>query len=307
LSCFVEREIAMSYRLVILGILAERAYYGYELKQTIERQHFAEYVRLSGGGLYYHLRKLREAGDIEEQTVEHEGKYPDRHIYRITQRGRNSLLALLRATLDDVAGRRVYDPLDAALAFAHLVPREEVLARLHHQLDAVYGQLVAMEVTHQLHQRVLARTADRASSPTKSESRYAHLLIDHNLALLQHEERWLQEAIHRIEEHDDFEARDVHLDAAEAGTDAPAFLSDPAFPSAYEIFESRLATMAEILAGYHRQLERAWQDYERQIAAHSDGELAQARQVYQQRMAKIRHAYEEAMRPLHDGAERGAF
>lgn len=294
----------MSYRLVILGILAERPYYGYELKQTIEQQHFAEYVRLSGGGLYYHLRKLREAGDIEEQTVEHEGKYPDRHIYRITQRGRNSLFALLRATLNDVAGRRVYDPLDAALAFAHLVPREEVLARLHHQLDAVYGQLVAMEVTHQLHQCVLARTADRVSSPTKSESRYAQLLIDHNLAFLQHEVRWLQEAIHRIEEDGDFEAHDAPLGVAEAGAEARALSSDPAFPSAYETFEARLATVAEILARYHRQLESAWQDYEHQTASHADGELMQARQVYQQRMAQLRRTYEETMRSLQDSVER---
>ena len=294
----------MSYRLVILGILAERPYYGYELKQAIEQQHFADYVRLSGGGLYYHLRKLREAGDIEEQTVEHEGKYPDRHIYRITQHGRHSLFALLRVTLNDVAGRRVYDPLDAALAFAHLVPREEVLARLHHQLDAVYGQLVAMEVTHHLHQCVLARTADRVSGPTKSESRYAQLLIDHNLAFLRHEVRWLQEALHRIEEDGDFEAYDTHLSATEAGVEARAWSSDPAFPNAYEPFETRLATVAETLDGYHHQLESAWQDYERQTASHADGELAQARQVYQQHMAQIQRAYEETMRSLQESVER---
>jgi DNA-binding PadR family transcriptional regulator len=41
----------MSYRLVILGLLAEQPRYGYELKQAIEERSFARYVPLSGGGL----------------------------------------------------------------------------------------------------------------------------------------------------------------------------------------------------------------------------------------------------------------
>src|SRR5438552_3008991 len=125
----------MSYRLILLGLLAEQPRYGYEIKQTIEARSFAEYVRLSGGGLYYSLHKLVDEGYIEEQMVEREGNYPDRHIYQITESGKQRLLQLLRETFSDLEGRRYYDPLDAAFAFASTLSVDEVIARMIHQLD----------------------------------------------------------------------------------------------------------------------------------------------------------------------------
>jgi DNA-binding PadR family transcriptional regulator len=286
----------MSYRLVILGILAEQPQYGYELKQTIARQHFAGYIRLSGGGLYYHLRKLREEGYLEEDAVEHEGNYPDRHIYRLTPRGRRYLIDLVRATLSDAAERRVYDPLDAALSFAHLVSREEVLARLQHQLDTVSGQLAALSLAQQLHRQVLKQTAEQASNPAKSESLYAQLVIDHNLARLQEEGRWLQKVIHHIEGQSDFEGQHFPSITAAAGEEAQALASDPALTRAYEIFEEKLTRATEALAIYHRQLDLAWQTYEQQVASRgSDGELQEARRRYQQRVRELRQGYEAAV------------
>lgn len=294
----------MSYRLVILGILAEQPQYGYELKQTIARQHFADYIRLSGGGLYYHLRKLREEGYLEEETVEHEGNYPDRHVYRLTPHGRRYLIDLVRATLSDAAERRVYDPLDAALSFAHLVSREEVLARLLHQLDAVSGQLVALELTRQLHRQVLKQTAEQASSPAKSESLYAQLVIDHNLTRLQEEGRWLQEVIHSIEAQSDFEGQYLQSITTAAGEEAQTLSPDPACTRAYEIFEEQLTGVTEALAVYHRQLDLAWQTYEQQAASRGgDGELQEARRRYQQRIREIRQAYETTVRNASDDSE----
>lgn len=296
----------MSYRLVILGILTEQPQYGYELKQTIARQHFADYIRLSGGGLYYHLRKLREEGYLEEEAIEHEGNYPDRHIYRLTSSGRRYLIDLVRAALSDIAERRIYDPLDAALSFAHLVPREEVLARLYHQLDALFGQLTVLSLAQQLHQHVLRQTAEQTSSPVKSESRYAQLVIDHNLARLHQEVRWLQEAIHHIEEQDDFEAQRPLSVIVAPGEEAQMSSSDPAFPRAYELFEEKLTRATEAQARYHRQLELAWQAYEQQAASRGgDDELQEARYRYQHRVMEIRQEYEAAVRQGSDGERHG--
>lgn len=286
----------MSYRLIILGVLAEQPHYGYDLKQTIERQHFADYIRLSGGGLYYHLRKLRDEGYIEEQTIEREGNYPDRHIYCITESGRAYLLDLLRTTLDDVRGRRVYDPLDAALSFAFLLPREEVLARLRHQLDTVQGMQAAMEFTQQLHHQVLDRTANQANSAAKSESLYAQLMIDHNIALLRHDVQWLQEAIQRIEENTHFESSGPrHSPTAE--TDA--------LEREYTVFEQQLSRAKEALAMYHRQVELAWQEYEYATSLPTNVSLEDAYQTYQQRVAQNRRSYEEALQHLRKDNEPG--
>jgi len=297
----------MSYRLVILGILAEQPQYGYELKQTIARQHFADYIRLSGGGLYYHLRKLREEGYLEEEAIEHEGNYPDRHIYRLTPSGGRYLIDLVRVTLSDTVERRIYDPLDAALAFAHLISREEVLARLHHQLDALFGQLAALSLAKLLHQHVLRQTAEQTSSLVKSESLYAQLVIDHNLARLHQEVRWLQETIHRIEEQDDFEAQRPSSVIAAPSEEVQIPSPDPAFPRAYELFEEKLTRATEAQARYHRQLELAWQVYEQQAASRSgDGERQEARRRYQHRAMEIRQEYESAVGRASDSEQHGA-
>lgn len=292
----------MSYRLVILGVLAEQPHYGYDLKQTIERQHYVEYIRLSGGGLYYHLHKLREEGYIEEQMVEREGRYPDRHIYCITERGRTYLIELLRATLDDVAGRRVYDPLDAAFSFAFLLPREEVLTRLQHQFDAVQGQLSALKMTQQIHRRIIERTAGRSSSLAKSESLYAQLMIDHNVALLHHEVRWLQETIRWIEEQSDFE---MHREQSEFDPETRTSSSKQVIADEYALFEHTHALVTEALAVYNYQMELAWQEYQCLATIRSDSGLIQARQAYQQRIAEIRHTYEETIRRVQEDEERG--
>jgi DNA-binding PadR family transcriptional regulator len=285
----------MSYRLLILGVLAEQPHYGYDLKQTIARQHYAEYIRLSGGGLYYHLRKLREEGYIEEQMVEREGNYPDRHIYQITERGRSYLIELLRATLDDVAGRRVYDPLDAAFSFAFLLPNEEVLARLQHQLDVVQGQLSALTITQQIHRRIITRTAGRASSPAKRESFHAQLMLDHNLAFLRHEVSWLQETIHEIEEQSNSEDRSMQRDP-----DIETSLSRQIFIDEYAQFEHAHAVTTEALARYRHEVELTWQEYQRLAVTGSNSELGQARKAYQQRIVEAREVYEKSIRHLQE-------
>lgn len=283
----------MSYRLVILGVLAEQPHYGYDLKQTIEQQHYAEYIRLSGGGLYYHLRRLQEEGYIEEQMVEREGKYPDRHIYRITDQGRAYLIELLRTTLDDTAGRRIYDPLDSALAFAFLLPDAEIMARLQHQLDMIQGQLLALEVLRQKHQQAIEQATGKVNSLVERESFYTQLIMSHKIALWQQETRWLQESIRNIEEQ-----RSCKLDEEQRkpGAEGEAPLSRQFLARAYAQFQHARPSLKEELVEYHRQVEQAWQEYQRQVTTPGENEPSQACETYRQRVAQIQLAYKEKLR-----------
>ncbi len=282
----------MSYRLVILGVLAEKPHYGYDLKQTIERQHYAEYIRLSGGGLYYHLRKLQEEGYIEEQMVEREGKYPDRHIYQITERGRSYLIELLRSTLDDVEGRRVYDSLDAALSFAFLLPDAEIMARLQHQLDVFQGQFTALEMLQSQYLEAIKQPLEKINSAVKREIFYKQLIVGHKIALWQHEGRWLQEAVRRIgEQHD--HATDEQ--SCEHHTEADTADSRQVIRDVYAQMQRLRPVIGEALAEYNRQLDRAWQEYQRQLTTRHESELGQARQVYQQRITEIKQAHEQKL------------
>jgi DNA-binding PadR family transcriptional regulator len=125
----------MSVQLVILGLLSENPRHGYELRQEVERRLYATYINLSGGSLYYNLGQLERAGYVEKAWVEQKGRYPTRQVYQITPAGQDYLKTELRRLLFDTEAReKVFDPLNTALAFGHLVERAELSEALETQL-----------------------------------------------------------------------------------------------------------------------------------------------------------------------------
>jgi|SRR5579859_1039336 len=265
------KEKGVSYRLVLLGLLAEQPRYGYDLKQTIEARSFAEYVPLSGGGLYYNLRKLQEDGYIAEQAVEREGTYPDRHIYEITEQGRAYFLQLLRTTLDDTKGRRHYDPIDAAMAFSLALPQAEVVARLHQQIDRLRPMLTQLELLREV-QLALRGYIDV----------YSRLIVERNIHSLHNKITWLEIAIARI-------AADP-LVTARLGAPYEAQFQQ-AGAAGYRV-------MQEARQVYQERVAAAWRDYE---ACFTTGTVdheqsAAAHRRYQQQVADAWHEYEAIAR-----------
>src|SRR3989442_15291753 len=125
----------MSVQLVILGLLSEQPRHGYELRQEVERRLYATYINLSGGSLYYNLSQLERAGYVEKAWVEQKGRYPTRQVYQITPAGKEYLQAELRRLLFDTEAReKLFDPLNAALAFGHSIGIDELRDALSAQL-----------------------------------------------------------------------------------------------------------------------------------------------------------------------------
>jgi DNA-binding PadR family transcriptional regulator len=77
--------------ILILAHLIQRPYHGYELK----RQVASVGGNLNNNQLYPALRRFEEMGAITREVERQTGK-PDRHIYRITDRGEEMLQALLQ-------------------------------------------------------------------------------------------------------------------------------------------------------------------------------------------------------------------
>ncbi len=126
----------MSVQIVILGLLSEKPFHGYELRQEVERRLYAKYINLSGGSLYYNLGQLEQAGYVEKTKVEQKGNYPTRQVYEITPAGHDYLRAEVRRYLFDTRGRaKAFDPLNAALAFSHLLDYSEMRDGLQSQLE----------------------------------------------------------------------------------------------------------------------------------------------------------------------------
>ena len=136
----------MSVQLVILGLLSERPRHGYELRQAVEHRAYATYINLSGGSLYYNLSQLEQAGYIEKAWTEQKGRYPTRQIFQITPAGKEFLRAEVRRLLFDIDSReKLFDPLNAALAFGHFASPTDLREALTAHLERVRQRLQWVE------------------------------------------------------------------------------------------------------------------------------------------------------------------
>lgn len=77
--------------ILILAHLLQKPYYGYELKRQVE----SVGGNLNNNQLYPRLRQLEEIQAITREVERQEGR-PDRHIYRITDRGTEALQGMLQ-------------------------------------------------------------------------------------------------------------------------------------------------------------------------------------------------------------------
>jgi DNA-binding PadR family transcriptional regulator len=177
----------VSVPLVILGLLSEQPRHGYELRQEVERRLYATYINLSGGSLYYNLGQLERAGHIKKAWVEQKGRYPARQVYQITSAGREYLQAELRRLLFDTEGReKLFDPLNAALAFGHFISDTELRDALAAHLR--WAQKRADWVAEQ-----------QAYWQTQNISLTQAKIIEHGLTHLKAEIDWLKKFLRELD------------------------------------------------------------------------------------------------------------
>lgn len=126
---------------------------------------------------------------MEKTKVEQKGNYPARQVYQITPAGHDYLRAELRRQLFDTKERtKVFDPLNAALAFSHLLDDSELREALQSQLEWTHRNLawVTEQQTYWNEQGVTLPQAQ---------------IIAHGLAYLKGEIHWLEEFLATIDEH----------------------------------------------------------------------------------------------------------
>lgn len=130
--------------LVILGLLMEGPHHGYQIQQLIRQRHMDQYINLATSSMYKTLIRLEREGFVESHT-ERVGARPERRVYHITPEGEEYLKGLIRETLNEI--QPYYDPLYAALTFAHYIPTEEVIVALERRREHYRGVLQHLKET----------------------------------------------------------------------------------------------------------------------------------------------------------------
>lgn len=128
----------MDVKTVCLGMLTDGAASGYDLKKQFEST-FGHFFSAGYGSIYPALSSLASDGMVDCEEIRQQGK-PDRKVYRITDAGREHLLA----ALDKPApSHKVRSEFLATMCFAHLMSGEQIRSVLAHRLDEI-GQYLEM-------------------------------------------------------------------------------------------------------------------------------------------------------------------
>lgn len=163
--------------LLLLGLLMAQSQHGYQINEFIEHN-LAAVIDMKKPTAYAILDRLAAAGYVSVQT-EQAGRRPPRHVYAITEAGAERFLELLREGLAS-AGSASFAG-DVPLMFLDHLPEPEAAACLTRRLDAVRVRLAA-----------------RQGLPPHGFGRGVDLAVDHQIALLQAEAAWIEEALTRL-------------------------------------------------------------------------------------------------------------
>lgn len=163
--------------LVILGLLAEKPCYGYQLEQIIRDRGYSQWAQLSYSSLYYVLDKLA-AKDYVTQTKDASTEGPTRKIFTITDTG----LDMCRATTKrNITAAEAYAP-----GFMLGLANSSLLE------PGVLEQELSTRLTHTSEQLQSVITAKEAQTPLPD---FVEALFDYNISLLQAEREWLQKTV----------------------------------------------------------------------------------------------------------------
>ncbi|WP_054816374.1 PadR family transcriptional regulator [Nocardia arizonensis] len=144
----------------VLALLAERPMHPYEMYQLLISRGEDLLVKVRPGSLYHTVARLADQELVRADGVDRAGNRPERTIYRITERGHQTLRARVADALRFPHAEYPMFPL--ALAEAHNLPRDEVLALLRERLRCLeadiddLGRMAEWASTHMVPRRYWA-------------------------------------------------------------------------------------------------------------------------------------------------------
>ncbi len=173
----LEAEVSSPLALSMLELLDERPMHPYEMASTMRARHHDEFIRLNFGTLYHTVDVLERNGWIVSVEREKEGRRPERTIYKLTDSGRQMLTRTLAELLRKPM--REYPHFAAGLMFMHHLSAAEAARHLNERASLLEAQIAKFE-------HVLAEVR------SQGVARLALIEIEHRIAMLDAERKWVQ-------------------------------------------------------------------------------------------------------------------
>ncbi len=166
--------------LVILGLLNQNPEHGYKIKKFL-KQVLALYTDIPAESTYYSLKSLKKQGMVEKK-IGREGQRPEKYVYSITSRGRKYFQELLTKNIALLA--RPFIAIDLSLYFLPAIDRHAVKKHLKLRLRGI-----------ERIKRWLLSTRET----NKEHKKHLFFIVEHNLELLEAEQRFTQRLLSTVE------------------------------------------------------------------------------------------------------------
>ncbi|MCX4825285.1 PadR family transcriptional regulator [Streptomyces sp. NBC_01142] len=167
-------------RLPLLALLTRGPAHGYELKQDLEKLLGAAYPQPNVGQIYVTLGRLEKAGLIDGEDIEQSGR-PNKRTYRLTDAGREAVLAWFEETTDEP---RVRDEFFMKLALAPESGLADVVALINKQRRQYLNTM---------------RDLSKLAAAEDRDNRVSQLLIEGAMLHLQADLDWLERCQEELE------------------------------------------------------------------------------------------------------------
>jgi DNA-binding PadR family transcriptional regulator len=175
----------MTARLIILGLLREKPYYGYELKRTMQERYMDEWTQVAFGSIYYALRHMTQEGLVQPEATERDGNRPSRTVYSITEVGRLEFTRLLREAWQ-APPTMSPELMRICILFMQELPAEEITTHLTHRAKTI---MRSIEHLKHVGQEVSAKGAPWT----------AQYIVSYDIGLWQKSLEWIQGLLEDIQ------------------------------------------------------------------------------------------------------------
>jgi DNA-binding PadR family transcriptional regulator len=167
-------------RLPLLALLTRGPAHGYELKQDLETLLGAAYPQPNVGQIYVTLGRLEKAGLIAGEDVEQAGR-PNKRTYRLTDAGREAVLAWFDETTDEP---RVRDEFFMKIALAPESGLADPITLINRQRRQYLNTM---------------RDLSKLAAAEDRDNKVSHLLIEGAMLHLQADLDWLERCQEELE------------------------------------------------------------------------------------------------------------